>query len=185
MADIISRGRDEMPGGHKNCDYLDRSRSRDVIVRRGEDYGRRGDRDARRDRSQEKDAKIRGKDDSAATNAGPETEGMHRGSGGYQGGGGFQGGHRDRSDRHEGGGGGGYRDRDGGNRDRGGFRGGPPQSSGPKVSTVSAGDTVQLFSNHFKFQNSNIANKIYIYNVEYGVFDNREDRFGALKSIQS
>ena len=78
----ISRGRNEMPGGHK--DYLDRSRSRDLVVGRGEEYGRRG-RDERRDRDQDrdKDPKIRGKEDTPA-GAGPEKE-MHggRGGGGY------------------------------------------------------------------------------------------------------
>lgn len=84
MVEVLARGRlFSMPGGHK--DFLDRSRSRDVIIGRGEEYGRRVDRDLRRgDRSpQDKDVKIRGKDDSTATNAGPEKEGMHRGGGGY------------------------------------------------------------------------------------------------------
>ena len=74
----IARGRAEMPGGHK--DYLDRSRSRDHIIGRGEEYGRRGGRDDRRDRDRERDPKIRGKDDTPA-GAGPEQE-MQR-SGGY------------------------------------------------------------------------------------------------------
>ena len=64
MADI-ERGRNEMPGGHR--DYLDRSRSRDLVIGRGEEYGRRG-RDVR-----ESDPKIRGKDDTPA-GAGPEKE---------------------------------------------------------------------------------------------------------------
>ena len=74
MTDII-RGRHEMPGGHR--DYLDRSRSRDNVIGRGEEYGRRG-RDDRRDR--DNDPKIRGKEDTPA-GAGPEKE-MHK-SGGH------------------------------------------------------------------------------------------------------
>ena len=77
---LIPRGRDQMPGGYSSK-YLDRSRSRDEYTARGEEYGRKVDKDVKRDRSLEKDAKIIGKDDTPA-NAGSEKEGMHRGGGG-------------------------------------------------------------------------------------------------------
>jgi hypothetical protein len=48
---------------------------------------------------------------------------------------------------------------------------------------VTPGETVQLLSNHFKFQTQNKANLIYIYNVEFGIFDDRDSRFDAIRSI--
>ncbi len=68
----IPRGRNEMPGGHK--DYLGRSRSRDIVIGRGEEYGRCKEDKADR-RGADRDPKIRGKDDTPA-GAGPEKE-MH------------------------------------------------------------------------------------------------------------
>ena len=75
----VPRGRDEMPGGHKS--YLDRSRSRDVVIGRGEEYGRRGRDDRRDHRESDRDPKIRGKDDTPA-GAGPEKEMQRSGGGG-------------------------------------------------------------------------------------------------------
>jgi hypothetical protein len=59
-------------GGHQTTlkrDYLDRSRSRETLVRRGEEYGRSGR------GGQERDPRIRGRED---TSPGPEKE-MHGG----------------------------------------------------------------------------------------------------------
>jgi hypothetical protein len=72
MTDIdILRGRHEMPGGHRG--YFDRSRSRDFIIGRGEEYGRIARDEKREQRGTDRDPKIRGKDDTPA-GAGPEKE---------------------------------------------------------------------------------------------------------------
>lgn len=135
MTEVASgRGRDI--GGYDN--YHDRSRSRGQLIEpRGERYGRetiRGDKPT----------------------AGPDQE-MHRGGGG---------GYRDRpSDSRGGDRDGGYRDRGPGGGGRGGDRGGDFRGGrggysgggaggfqqGPKVATVSEGQTSNLHSNHFKF----------------------------------
>ena len=85
-----------MPGGHRG--YFDKSRSRDIILGRGEEYGRLG-RDNKTSYPQ-RDPKIRGKDD---TNADPDQEQYGNGGGNYGGAGGFRGGNnggmRDRADR--------------------------------------------------------------------------------------
>jgi hypothetical protein len=64
-----------MPGGHRG--YFDKSRSRDIVIGRGEEYGRRG----RDERETDRDPKIRGKDDTPA-GAGPEKEMQRSGGGG-------------------------------------------------------------------------------------------------------
>lgn len=188
-----SRGR-EIGGHHSGYDkYHDRSSSRGVLLQdnRGERYGRaneditRGGREDRHIRGDKKDG------------AGPETE-MHGGGGhrGYRDDGGYSG-------RHEGGGGG-YRDRGAGGRgfDQHGGRGGGGRGGGAgygggggfgggsRVASVAEGQVSQLHSNHFRFGTMNTADTIYMYQIEYGIFDagndfeSRENRFEAFKGIE-
>jgi len=119
---------------------------------------------------------------------------MHGGKGQNGGGGydrdhGFGGGsgYRDRGDRNDGG----YRDR-GGHRDRGGDRGYGGgggvgfHSSGPKVSNVNEGSNTLMLSNHFRFKTNTVKELIYIYIIDYGVFDtSRDHRIGAIKSLDN
>jgi hypothetical protein len=49
------------------------------------------------------------------------------------------------------------------------------------ISTVAEGEERKMLSNHFRFQTSSKGNLIYIYNVEFGIFDSREFRFEALR----
>jgi hypothetical protein len=64
-------------GGHQTTlrrEYLDRSRSRETLVRRGEEYGRSG----RGGQELERDPRVRGREDKTPAGAGPEKE-MHGG----------------------------------------------------------------------------------------------------------
>lgn len=170
MATVARITRDSPPGGLNR--YLDRSRSRgDNITERGRDYGR-GNHSAKFE-DREKD-NTRG-DSRRGEEPEKEMHGKGGGSGfggdrGYGGGGGY----RDRGDRNEGGG---YRDR-GGQRDRGGDRGyagggGGGFHGGPKVSTVAEGQKTAMLSNHFRFSTKTQNGNIYIYSIDYGVFDDR------------
>ena len=115
--------------------------------------------------------------------------GYNRGGGGYGGGGdrGYGGGsgYRDRGERGEGGG---YRDR-GGQHDRGGDRGygggGGFQNTGPKVSTVSEGQNTNMLSNHFRFKTNTQQGNIYIYKIDFGVFDDQRDRNPRMNALNS
>ena len=124
--------------------YDGRSRSRDEVPDRGEQYGRGSKDNTRGDRQE--------KGDTVTEMHGGKHQG---GGGGYNGGYGGRGGYGERDSR-EGGGGGGYRDR-GGQRDRGGDfgrgRGGPGGGfgGGAKTSTVNEGQTAVMQSNHFRF----------------------------------
>ena len=64
-------------GGHQTLkrEYLDRSRSRETLVRRGEEYGRSG---RGGHELHERDPRVRGRDDKTPAGAGPENE-MHGG----------------------------------------------------------------------------------------------------------
>jgi hypothetical protein len=43
-----------------------------------------------------------------------------------------------------------------------------------------------MLSNHFRFLTKTIKEAIYIYNIDYGVFDsNRDQRIGAIRSIDN
>ncbi len=43
-----------------------------------------------------------------------------------------------------------------------------------------------MLSNHFRFLTKTIKEAIYIYNIDYGVFDsNRDRRMGAFRSIEN
>jgi hypothetical protein len=53
----------------------------------------------------------------------------------------------------------------------------------PKVSNIAEGAEFKLLSNHFRFSPIKKGNLIFIYIVDYGVFNAREMRFEALRSI--
>ena len=172
----IRSGRETLPGGYDR--YAERSRSRGDLCgeQRGKEYGRCGISDA-------KSGNTRGD----ARREEPEGE-MHGGKGQYGGGGYGGGGFRDRGNESRGGDGGGYRDR-GGQRDRGGERGygggggggGYAGGSGPKVSTVAEGQSSNMLSNHFRFQTIKNQGQIFIYQVQYGIFDvDKDSRIEAL-----
>jgi hypothetical protein len=51
------------------------------------------------------------------------------------------------------------------------------------VSNIAEGAEFKLLSNHFRFSPIKKGNLIFIYIVDYGVFDTRDMRFEALRSI--